>query len=289
MYGWMTSQWTSPEVSREALDGYEELKQGLECIGLQLSSSKTGFLTSTAECKRALSLFRRDEQPEVHELLKDLGLDSSGGRRRRIVLKGRGRQAKLLHLKLRSRPVRIRIWKTSVYAAAGYGLEAQGIAPQRLRTLRHQLARHGGLQKGGSVDIVYDQHVKLQDPKDTIVERQMKAMHRLIQVWPPSQQGELRAAWRISWRRLRAAAYPWMVVAGPMAALQAYLIDMCWDAEDLDDWIRAPTGLMPPQQLNIGHPWPHLQRQLQAEQSACRRMEAAEDPSCSQEAAARLW
>ena len=108
-------------VSREALDGYEELKQGLE--------------------------------PEVHELLKDLGLDSSGGRRRRIgaqqkrLLKGRGRQAKLLHLKLRSRPVRIRIWKTSVHAAAGYGLEAQGIAPQRLRTLRHQLARHGGLQR----------------------------------------------------------------------------------------------------------------------------------------------
>ena len=273
-------------VSREALDGYEQLKTGLEAIGLQLSATKTGFLASTVECKRALSLFRRDHQPQVHELLKDLGLDSSGGRRRRIgaqqkrLLKGRGRQTKLLHLKLRSRPVRIRIWKTSVHAAAGYGLEAQGIAPQRLRTLRQQLARHGGLQKGGSVDIVFDQHHKLQDPKDTIVERQLKAMHQLVQAWPVNQQGELRTAWRVSWRRLRAAAYPWMVVAGPMAALQAYLMDMGWDAEDLDDWLRAPTGIMPPQQMCIGHPWEHLQRQLKAEQTMQRARRIQELEHC---------
>ena len=201
-----------------------------------------------------------EEQPRVHDLLKDLGLDSSGGRRRRIgnqqkrLLKGRGRQSKLLHLKLRSRPVRIRVWKTSVHAAAGYGLEAQGLAPQRLRILRQQLARHGGLQKGGSVDIVFDQHAKLQDPKDTIVERQLKAMHQLVKAWPPAQLGDLKTAWRVSWKAT--AAYPWMVVAGPMAALQAYLMDMGLEAADMDDdWIRAPTGLMPTHQLNLDHPW----------------------------------
>ena len=41
-------------LSREALNGYEQLKQGLEDIGLQLSSSKTGFLTSSVECKKTL-------------------------------------------------------------------------------------------------------------------------------------------------------------------------------------------------------------------------------------------
>lgn len=34
---------------------------------------------------------------------------------------------KLTHLKLRSRPVKIRVWKTSVHAAVSYGIEAQGI------------------------------------------------------------------------------------------------------------------------------------------------------------------
>ena len=260
-------------LSREALKGYELLRQELEGISLQLSKEKTGFLTSSNECKKTLNLLRGDEQPKVHDLLKDLGLDSNGGRRRRIgtqqkrLLKGKGRRSKLMYLKLRSRPVRIRVWKTSVHAAAGYGMEAQGLAPQRMRVLRQQLARHGGLQKGGGVDIVYDQHVKLQDLKDTIVERQMKAMRQLLKAWPPAQLGELKSAWRISWKRLATAAYPWMVVAGPMAALQAYLMDMGWEAVDMDDWIRAPTGLMPPHQLNLEHPWPHLQRQLHLSRS----------------------
>ena len=90
-------------VCQEALAGYEELKSGLEDAGLTLSVSKTGFLTSSIECKKQLNLTRREEQPRAQDLLKDLGLDSSGGRRRRIgtqqqrLLKRRGRQSKLLH------------------------------------------------------------------------------------------------------------------------------------------------------------------------------------------------
>ena len=124
-------------------------------------------------------------------------MDSSGGHKRRIgnqqkrLLKGRGRQSKLMHLKLRSRLVRIRVWKTSAHSAACYGLEAQGLAPQRMRTLRLQLARHSGLQKGGNVDIVFDQHSHLQDPLDTAIERQLKAMHQLVRAWPTAQEGEL--------------------------------------------------------------------------------------------------
>ena len=244
-------------VCREALAGYEELKRGLEHAGLKLSPTKTGYLTSTNECKRFINLHRREDQPKAHDLLKDLGLDSSGARRRRIgtqqkrLLKGRGRHMKLTHLKLRSRPVRIRVWKTLVHAAVSYGIEAQGMAPQRLKVLQQQLAGHGGLQKGGSTDIVFDQHAKLQDPRDTAIERQMKAMHQLIQAWPAAQRGELASAWRVSWKRLQAAAHPWMVVAGPMAALQAYLIDMQWDAAALDDWVRPAQGIRQAVQLNI--------------------------------------
>ena len=252
-------------VCREALAGYEELKKGLEQVGLKLSTTKTGFLTSTNECKRFINLHRREEQPRAHDLLKDLGLDSSGARRRRIgtqqqrLLKGRRRHMKLTHLKLRSRPARIRVWKTSVHAAVSYGIEAQGMAPQRLKVLQQQLARDGGLQKGGSTDIVFDQNAKLQDPRDTAIERQMKAMHQLLQAWPAAQRGELASAWRVSWKRLQAAAHPWMVVAGPMAALQAYLMDMQWDAGALDDWVRPVQGIRPAAQLNIDLPWPYLQ------------------------------
>ena len=215
-------------VCKEALRGFDDdvLQQGLNDAGLQMSLTKTGYLASSNDCKKELTIQRREDHPSVHELLKDLGLDSNGGRRRRIgtqqkrLLKAGRRNAKLHHLKIKARPIRIRVWKTSVHSAACYGLEAQGIAPQRLQTLRTQLARHGGLKKGGSVDVVYDQHATLQDPKMTVIERQMKAMHLLVLKWPPEQLAELRTAWRVSWKRLRAAAYPWMVVTGPMAALQ---------------------------------------------------------------------
>ena len=60
--------------------------------------------------------------------------------------------------------------------------------------LRTQLARHGGLQKGGSCDIVFDQQSKLQDPRDAAIERQMRAMHQLVQAWPVAERGELEAA-----------------------------------------------------------------------------------------------
>ena len=190
-------------VCKEALAGYEEMKQGLESVGLQLSVSKTGFLAPTAEAKRAVNLYRTEDQPKAHDLLKDLGLDSSGGRRRRIgnqqkrMLKGSGRQS----------------LQASAFEAVSFGVEAQGVAPQRMRNLRQQLGRHGGLQKKGNVDIVFDQHGHLQDPKDTAVERQLKAMHQLIRAWPDNQRGELMSAWRVSWRRLQVAAHPWIVVA----------------------------------------------------------------------------
>ena len=43
---------------------------------------------------------------------------------------------------------------------------------------------------------------------------------------PAGPNHQLMSAWRVSWRRLQAAAHPWIVVAGPMAALQTYLMEM---------------------------------------------------------------
>lgn len=76
------------------------------------------------------------------------------------------------------------------------------MAPQRLKVLQQQLARHGGLQKGGSTDIVFDQQKKLQDPRDTAIERQMKAM-------PAAQKSELASAWRVDYRQLRIHGWWW--------------------------------------------------------------------------------
>ena len=120
----------------------------------------------------------------------------------------------------------------------------------------------------------------LQDPQDVAVERQLKAMHQLVRAWPEKQRGELMSAWRVSWRRLQAAAHPWMVVAGPMAALQVYFLQMGWDASVLDDWIRPAKGLRPPNQMSLDAPWPYLQRLLQQEQRQQRAWRIQELEHC---------
>ena len=52
------------------------------------------------------------------------------------------------------------------------------------------------------MDLVFYQQGKLQDPKDTAIERQLKAMRQLLKAWPAAQRGELVSAWRLTWRRL---------------------------------------------------------------------------------------
>lgn len=49
-----------------------------------------------------------------------------------------------------------------------------------------------------------------------------------------------------------------MVIAGPMAALQAYLMELKWDASELNDWVREPMDLLPSLNLNVDFPWPYL-------------------------------
>ena len=136
-----------------------------------MSLAKTGYLASSNDCKREITLLRKEGQPTCSRALERFRPGFKWGsseedwqRSRKRLLKAGRRNAKLSHLKIKARPIRIRVWKTSVHSAACYGLEAQGIAPQRLQTLRTQLARHGGLQKGGSVDVVYDQNEKAARP-----------------------------------------------------------------------------------------------------------------------------
>ena len=44
--------------------------------------------------------------------------------------------------------------------------------------------------------------------------------------------------------------------------------------------MRAPTGIMPSHQLNLEHPWPHLHRQLLAEQQLQRARRIQELEHC---------
>ena len=120
MFGWTTSVcFVGPDASTvadEALAGYTSIEYLLEGAGLNLSLNKTGYLASSAAARKCL--LRSDGHPQVEDLMKDLGLDSSGARRRRVTTvkksimnQGNKRFQKMQQLGIRNRPVKVRLWK----------------------------------------------------------------------------------------------------------------------------------------------------------------------------------
>ena len=57
----------------------------------------------------------------------------------------------------------------------------------------------------------------------------------------------------------------WQVVAGPMAALQAYFRDLGWDCQDMYEWTRPSNQVLPSAVLYLKHAWPVLSRALKRE------------------------
>lgn len=116
-------------AAREALGAFRTLKYQMEEAGLKLNTDKTGFLTSSREAGRALKALLQEGDPEHYDVLHDLGVDSTAGRKRRVAqvkkrfLKGRGRVGILHRLRL-SKDIRYRLHK-------GAGAQANGLAPQR--------------------------------------------------------------------------------------------------------------------------------------------------------------
>lgn len=82
-------------AAKEAVNAFRTLKYQMEQAGLKLNTDKTGFLTSTKEAARALKALLQEGDPEHYDVLSDLGVDATAGRRRRVTqikkrfLKGR--------------------------------------------------------------------------------------------------------------------------------------------------------------------------------------------------------
>ena len=75
-------------------------------------------------------------------LVKDLGVDSAGARRRRVATsnarlqKAMGRSRKLGRLKVPVRKKRAQVASTEVFTVATFGHQGQGLAPKRMKVLR---------------------------------------------------------------------------------------------------------------------------------------------------------
>ena len=225
------------------------LKTEFQSDGLCISTSKTCWVVSDSKTAKALSLLRKDTEPPIRALARDLGTDYAAARRRRITVaqgreqKGLKRAAKLKKLRVPSLQHRWRAFRSGVFAASAWGHQAQGLAPKRLRWLRACGAQQLGRHKLGDLDVVYDFYPNFVDPLVSIIQEHFTTIARCFKRWPQSLWAHLSQTWVESWKLLSQVEYPWKRVLGPLGAAQAYLMQMGVDAADLSAWHCAGEQL----------------------------------------------
>ena len=109
-------------------------------------------------------------------MAKDLGVDNSGGRRRRTkqsrtrLDKAAARNFKLQKLAVPTKKIAVRVNRVGVQTAATWGHQAQGLAPKRMKIIRAAAGGHASRQALGSLDLVFDLgEFSLQDPSERVL------------------------------------------------------------------------------------------------------------------------
>ena len=234
----------SPAVAAgAALSIFRQIKQDLDAEGLEVSSRKTHFVGTSSKVVAELKKARQPADPDIQSLAKDLGIDSAGARRRRLFTAnkrfrcGVRRIKKLNTLRVPCRKARVRVLRTSPFAAALYGHEAQGIAPKRLKVFRASLSKQLGRAAVGSVDVILDlfSH-EAPDPQYTVVVQQAEAVIRCALAHGQEGRRLMLQAWQPLWQRQLHTRYGWQKVSGPLSALIQYLQDLGVDGQDPLCW-----------------------------------------------------
>ena len=222
---------------RMAIAAFNYIRGLLEEDNLMISAKKTGFIASNSIAKKLLVEQLPQHGPQVHDVMRDLGVDCTTSRLRRIMTMRarRGKAArktkKLQSLKIPQRAIRLRLYKGSIIAGISRGHQAMGLAPQVRAKHRATMGRQMGLQKTGNLDIVYDMQPQHQDPDYGAFMEQVKTFQHFARHWPEALRRDLEKAWDSHKDRLAKAAHPWQVAKGPEAALQCYLRERGWQCD----------------------------------------------------------
>ena len=262
---------TDPDyVAREAVLAFRTLQANLAVEGLKLNTEKTGFITSSKESAKALDALLRQDDPKHHNILRDLGIDATNSRRRRITqikkrfLKGRGRVGIMLRLKL-GMTTKYRLHRGAIHPVMSWGAQANGLAPQRRQQLRVLAARGLGLQRSGSVDVVFDIHSDKNDPGDSIILQHIHTVWKVLHSFDDSAKNLFWISWNSALDLLLKAKHRWQVVTGPLQALQAYLLDYDFDISNGKLWKRTGYGGIPDCTISLEALWPEILHKLTEE------------------------
>ena len=225
--------------ARKAYLVWTRIKQQLDRAKLPLSAGKSAWVCSNPRAEKELNKLLREEDPQIKSPAKDLGIDSGWGRRRRVSThKARGaqRQRRLGQLNPPQKS-QVTACKQGVFGVALYGHVAVGLAPKRLKWVRHQHASVLGRMSLGSTEAVIEQATnKHNDPTYTVINQHFRFLHKLLVEWTQTPFDELETAFQHWVRRVQRHKEPWRIVVGPFGAAACYLKALGWEAVSLTQW-----------------------------------------------------
>ncbi|CAE7348380.1 unnamed protein product [Symbiodinium microadriaticum] len=166
---------TDPQrAAQKIVSLYRTVSAELGNAELQISTSKSAFVCTDKQTQARVQQLLRQGEPPVLHLVKDLGVDSAGARRRRVatsnarLAKATGRSNKLAKLKVTNPKKRAQVAATGVFTAATFG-------------------GHYGKMAFGSLDLLFDLSWRVQQaplkaltglPENVVPRRYSKSQQR---------------------------------------------------------------------------------------------------------------
>ena len=148
-----------------------------------------------------------------------------------------GARKKRLDTLAPDRGPKIRAYKQGVLSVALYGHVAIGLAPKRLKWIRHQQAQVLGRMSLGSTEYVLElANSKHEDPAFIVINQHFRFFHQLLVKWNQGQLEEIEVSWRFWYKRIMSHKEPWRIVVGPIGAAICYLKALGWTAPSLTVW-----------------------------------------------------
>ena len=150
------------EVAWKAVKLYRQLRADLGSESLLLSEKKSAFICTDKTVAKSLQQLLKPGEPKIENLVKDLGVDSAGARRRRVkqsntrLRKAGLRSQKLRQLRVPDKKCLHRASRASIFTAGTWGHQAAGLSPKRMKSVRAAAGTHAGRLGYGSLDVVYD-------------------------------------------------------------------------------------------------------------------------------------
>ena len=223
---------------------YKQLSQALGGGGHSISTKKTFFVASSSRASKALSSILEDGDPEVRSIGKDLGVGTSGAKRRstgaatKRLDKAKRRLKKLQALRVPNQGVRARLFNASVMTSGLWGHQGQGVSPKVRKDIRAQAAQIGGKQPQGSIDIALDIADKgVKDPEEGLILQHWMSIAKLLQN-SQSRDWILRT-WQVLWKQPQ-GKHRWKSVVGPLGGLVCYMqLDVGIETRQLHAWETA--------------------------------------------------